>query len=431
MQAKPTISVTIATLITVNIMLGSGIFINIAQLAKISGVLSIFAYPLVGLMLLPLIQTFSRLLAQNPGATFYEIGSILHPSIGFIVSWGYFVGKLAAAALGVHIFTSSVGLFFPSLASYYLEIDLAIIGLFGLLVLYSLRTGLPMQILFLLLKALPIISGILAGLSLITPKNLCISSTALSSLPATFPLVLFAFAGFEASCSLGSQIPNSAKNAPRIIYFSFLFTLLLVTLLQVIFVGALGNNLNTVVDFREPFALLFEKTLGRYPQIGFAALSAAIAGIAASALGSSYSILSSNIWNLHTLAKKNLIPGSTLLRYINKFNAPTAVIWIAIAIEIAYLVGTNSNIYILQRISASANVLAYSIGTLAFMKTRHLQSKAAHSIALLAMGTCTILIYSIFAEGNTFGYTPYIIYACLLAIGLVLRFMQTRKLVLN
>lgn len=401
-------------------MLGSGIFINIAQLAKASGALSIFAYPIVGLMLLPLIQTFSKLLSFHPGATFFEIGSYVHPLVGFITSWGYFVGKLAAAALGVHIFTTSCGLFFPAIGPWYLLVDIILIGLFGLLIFFSLKTGLPMQLFFLILKLLPLASGIFAGLSLLKITNLMSCIESWCTLPATFPLVLFAFAGFEASCSLGNQIPNAAKNAPRIILFSFLFTLSLVTALQIIFVGALGCDLAFVTDFREPFALIIEQTLGRYPQIGAAILAATITGIASSALGSSYSILSSNIWNLHTLANRNLIPGARFLKKINHYNAPVWVTIVAICIEIAYLIGSNTNIYFLQRISASANVLAYSIGTLAFLGISRKISVTAQITALFASLTCSILIYSIFAEGATFGFLPYTVYALLLLLGLLL-----------
>ncbi|HAU30532.1 TPA: hypothetical protein DCW54_02810, partial [Candidatus Dependentiae bacterium] len=241
-----------------------------------------------------------------------------------------------------------------------------------------------------------------------------------STLPATFPLVLFAFAGFEASCSLGNQIPNAARNAPRIILFSFFFTLSLVTILQFIFVGALGCELAWVTDFREPFARVIEQTLGRYPEIGAAVLSATIAGIASSALGSSYSILSSNIWNLHTLADKNLIPGARFFKKINEFNAPIWTIVAAVCIEIAYLIGTEANIYILQRISASANILAYSVGTLAFVRISRNLPSAEKITAFLASLTCIALVYSIFAEGISFSFLPYLIYALLLLAGIAL-----------
>lgn len=414
-----------AFLITINIMFGAGAFINIAQLAQISGPISILAYPIVGLMLLPLIFTFSKLLAFHPGATFYEIGSYINPFIGFLTTWGYFVGKLAAAALGVHVFTTSCSLFFPIISPYTLLINSTIISCFGLLTLFSLKTGLPMQILFLLLKMIPLLVGILSGLCLIQTPNFSTYMASWETLPATFPLVLFAFAGFEASCSLGKQIPDSKKNAPRIIFFSFLFTLALVTILQIIFVGALGAQLGRVADFREPFAILLDTIFGKNPTLASALFGATIAGIASSALGSSYSILSSNVWNMQTIASHNLIPGSKLFKKINSFHAPTWATIAAVFIEIGYLIGTNANIYTLQRISASANVLAYTVGTIAYLLIT-LKKKSNRITAFLASGTCTILLYSIFAEGMTSGFTPYKIYGFLLITGIILNFLSKK-----
>ncbi len=412
------ISGFVASLITINIMLGAGIFINITQLAHIAGPISIFSYPIVGLLLLPLILTFTKLLSIIPGATFYEIGSLLHPAIGFITTWGYFIGKLASAALGLHVFTSSVSLIFPVCTPYVFLMEISVLACFGCLIFFSLKTGLPMQLFFLILKAIPLICGILSGFAFMQMPDLTSCPTCWQNLPATFPLVLFAFAGFEATCSLGNQIANAKKNAPRIILFSFFTTLILVSLLQIVFVCALHNTLPQMTDFRQPFITLFSKAFTRYPLFLTIITNTALAGIASSALGSSYSILSSNIWNLHTLAKHNTLPGSSQLIRINSFNTPVLITILAIFAEILYLIGTNSNIYTLQRISVSANILACTSGTLAFLHTT--TTKNHRLLGLCALGTCAIFIYTAVQEGLLSGFAPYGFYIGLLGLGYIL-----------
>ncbi len=103
MAHKQTLSLKEAILININIMLGSGIFINTVLLAKNSALLSGCMYLLNGALVLPLILSMAALMRIHPRGGFYtfgaqEIGSFA----GFFSAWSYFIGKLASAALMIH-----------------------------------------------------------------------------------------------------------------------------------------------------------------------------------------------------------------------------------------------------------------------------------------------------------------------------------------
>ncbi len=421
------LSLASAILINVNIMLGSGIFINNVNLARAAGPLSTLSYPLVGFFLIPLIAIFSLLLNHYPGATFYELGGKVHPTLGFISSWGYFIGKLASSALSIHVSVSTTQMLVPALASLNaVLIDASILGIFLLLNLFNIKTERPIQYLFVTLKSIPVIIVIGAATALFNPLNFAVIEQSATSLFSTVPLVLFGFAGFEASCSLSKNIKNPSRNGPLAIIISFAIVLVAVTLFQLGLFGALGSDLAAFSTFQSPirevikdcFSTLFlQKTL----------IAAAFVGIASSALGASYSILYSNVWNLHTLAGYNVIPCASTLRRCNRFAAPSACILVAGIIILGYIIGSRGNNLPLQQISACATTIAYSISVLSFLWLSFGSLRRHRIIGILGIVSCSVFVATTFINAYTFGVFPYIILAIGISAGLIMRASTRRK----
>src|SRR3990167_9920914 len=89
-----------AVIINLNIIIGSGVFINTAELAKRAGIFGALCYALVGLLLFPLILSFAQLLQLYPGGGFYSFcETSLNPFFGFLSTWCYFTTKLSSATL--------------------------------------------------------------------------------------------------------------------------------------------------------------------------------------------------------------------------------------------------------------------------------------------------------------------------------------------
>ena len=116
MTTEKKLSLPTAILINVNIMMGGGIFINTVELAKRTGLLSGFMYPLIGLLILPLIIAISRLIELHPSGGFYVFGQKeINPFVGFVSTWSYFIAKLASASLMIHVSMSLLTQIFPAL----------------------------------------------------------------------------------------------------------------------------------------------------------------------------------------------------------------------------------------------------------------------------------------------------------------------------
>lgn len=425
--ATPQLSLAAAILINLNIMLGSGIFINGVLLANKAGALGAAVYPLVALLILPLIASFSYLLSYIPGGTFFEFGKLIHPLVGFLSSWGYFVGKLASAALSMHVFVTLMQQISPTLAGVNaLFIDACILSTFMVLNMFNVKTGQPIQYGFIIMKSIPVTIALYAAARLFDGNNFTTDTLVWSGIPSSVPFVLFAFAGFEASCSLSKNIKNSRRNGPLAILISYAIVVTVVTLYQFGLFGALGAQLGQLSGFHEPFKLMIPASITNQALAGLLTTVAFI-GIASSALGASYGILYSNVWNLHTLAGYQALPGSRFLRVLNKFQAPVAAIIVAGIIEYSYLLGSGGVIRPLQQIAAFASTLTYTITALAFAYLCFSTIKKHRFIALCSIASCGLLLYSTLQNAICFGCTAYIAYSALLVIG-IMGFLSMQKI---
>lgn len=426
MSSTEKLSLPAAVFVNLNIMLGSGIFINSVMLTKTAGALGTAVYPIAGLLILPLIVVFSLFLSQIPGGTFYEFGATIHPLVGFISSWGYFVGKLASAALSLHVFVTLMQQIHPVFTvAPALVYDGIILAIFVFLTLFNVKTGKPIQYTFFAMKVFAITLVICASSMLFSWQNFTLESFNLSGIPACLPMGLFAFAGFEATCSLSKNIQNPEKNGPRAVFISYVIVLVVLTFYQVGLFGALGSRLGALSGFQEPIQFILQRA---FPFVGLFSdllIMLAFIAIASSALGASYGILYSNIWNLHTLAEYRMIPFAQTFHRCNRFKAPLWCVFIAGLIELLYLLISKGDIIPLQQMTTFASILAYAITAAGFIVFTTRYQKPFKFIATCGIMSCLLLLAATIPNAMRFGMYPYLIYFLLLLFG-VAGFVITR-----
>lgn len=420
MSQAPHLSLLSAIIININIMLGSGIFVNTVVLTADTGALGAVAYGIGGLLFLPLILAFSQLLKDFPGGTFYDFGAALHPIVGFTNSWAYFVGKLATAAIGIHVFVTLMQAVNPSLAGYNpLILDTLIVCTFVALNLFNLKTGRNINYIFIVLKLIPILFVIFTTFFLFDTSNFTLEAFDWGGLPASMTFVIFAFAGFEASCSLSKQIINPEKNGPRAIFISYIITLTILMSYQLGFFGILGSALGSLSSYREAFPVLIQQFVPGHEGIQWFLRAITLSGIAASSLGSSYGVIYSNFWNLHALAHHNYLIASPLFLKKNRFGTPLACVIAAGVIILCYQWFSWGNIVPLQQISAAGNLTAYTISVASFL-VLCLRNKRHQMLAFCASLSCLILYCSIMVTAQTRGFQPLLIFFGVICAGLVM-----------
>lgn len=402
MPQSQKLSLLSAILINVNIMLGSGIFINTVILTKQAGSLGAVVYLLVALLLLPLILTIGQLLDYHPtSGTFYDFGRTISPYFGFISSWSYFTAKLCSSALAIHVCLSFLQQIIPLLKVIPLLLfDCLIAVLFVLLNLLHIKIGQTIQYSFIILKLIPILFVILTGLFLISGANFTSETALFSGVPLALPLVLYAFSGFEASCSLSSCIRDAKRNGPLAIFISFGLVVTILFLFQGLFYGSLGPSLGKLSGYLDAFPAYLAQLNIR----GSTIQTILYLAIASSSLGSAYGIMYSNGWNLFTLARNNHIFGSTFFSTLNEHGVPRACIIAEGVFIIVYLLITQGNQIPLQQVSALGGTIAYTFSAISLLFI-HYNKRKSLTIPLLGLVSCLLFIgsfiWSIKVQGPT------------------------------
>lgn len=428
MSHEHKLSLSAAILISINIMVGMGLFVNTVVLTRYIGVYSSLVYVLVGLMLLPLVLSFAQLLNLHKGAGFYDYAAPMHPLSGFISAFGYFVGRLASCALGIHVFVLFMQQIFPPLSTVSpLVFDVGIVAFFVLFNMFGLRTGQSIQYAFLGLKAIPVIFVIVSGLYLFTGSHFQGNVFSLAGIAGSMPLALFAFTGFETCCSLGRTIENAHRNASRALVISYLSGVLIVVLYQFLFYAALGEGLTHAAGYVDAFPALVKAVFPSTHDLQrFFNVLLAI-GVASSALGAAYGNMFSNSWNLFELASEDLVPFSDRLKKLNKNNIPFVIVIIQGIIVALYQIGSRGDQIPLQQITALGVTLTYTISmcALIFYQKKHLRRITL--MPILGFSVCLLLLASFLSNVRLYGAVPPIIFLIVLAIASVVFLVHARR----
>lgn len=381
------LSLKSAILISVNIILGAGLFLNTVPLAQKAGPLSPFIYIFVAICMVPLIMVMAELVKLIPGGTLFNFaqkGLSLH--WGFLVGWSYFVAKLASCSVMIHLFTSMARQAIPQAALInHVILDIAILGLFTLLNLMNMKTGNRIQMFFISMKTMPIAFIILTGLAKLNLINFTQSAIPVATIPLAIPLAIYAFTGFESIVALSAHIENPEKNAPTAIFGSFCIAIIITFLLQGSFYSLINLESLAGLQSFNGITAFVQAVLPSNLQIeSIYAIFQLAVGI--SALGGAYGILFSNNWNLYALADANTLPFSAYLKKKSPYNIATLCILIQSLICLLYLTMAGSQQVMLQQINALGCTVAYTISTLAFIKLANAQSKKM--LGYLALVTC-------------------------------------------
>ncbi len=420
-----------AILINLNVMFGAGIFVNTISLAKLSGFFGFLSYFIVAIILLPLILSMARLLHYFPDGGFYAYATqTINPLSGFFSAWAYFTGKLASAALLIHIFSTLFISLLPSITLSPFVLDGIIICLFTLLNLWHMKAGKNIMYAFIVFKITPILFAICSCLYLYSHWSIANSTLLLSGIPTTIPLVLFAFAGFEACCSLSGSLENAKVNGPRVLFISYAIVVTVTIIYQFLFFITAGENLLQQTDFMGIFPALFQVLAPNNPALTTHLISLLYIALACASLGGSYGILLSNHWNLYALAKNNHTFFANYLQKLNTHYIPTLCVLIEALFCLFYLAITQGTVVVLQQISVLGCSIAYLlsiIGLLVYNKKNN-NTIIQPWIVYAALGSCMLFVISCIRNFYLNGITAFAIFSCILAFGLCMYAYTNKKI---
>lgn len=381
-MSSGTLSLRSAVLLIVNIILGTGIFINTAMLIQNTGFLGGFLYPIAGLFFLPIVLGMARLVGLFAQGTFYTFGKTFSDGWAIGTSLFYFFSKLASATLSITVFSRFIQCTVPSLVNTsIIAIASIIITLFTLLNLLNVRLGSLIQYGFVIMKMTPLLTVIICGLYHYDILLAVHPAMLWQGIPTGLPLLFFCFLGFESACSLTPIIENPQKNAPRAIIIAFSIVLIITFLFQTIMYCAVKPVFFNGMNYTAVFPLFLSQVL---PSLMGVLTPLFSLFMGCSALGGAYGILYSNMWNLYIVGKNHTFAGSSYIAHKTSYGIPLYAVFAEGFLCLVYLYATQASQLPLQLIATIGSLIVYAICMYVLYVKEHSQlSKIALSSSML------------------------------------------------
>ena len=237
-----------ATMIVMGGIIGSGIFMNPAIVARqvTTNVLILGAWLIGGLFALAAAFIWAELASVRPdvGGQYAYLRQAFHPLVAFVYGWVLLLviqtGGMAAVAVTFaqyFVQLTHVPIRYPHLAAIVLAI-LTIINCFGV------RAGGTVQNVLMVLKIAAILGlvacGFLLGDAVSTNDALSTSNASLQAFGLALVPVIFSYGGWQTATFVAGEIKEPRKNLPRGLIIGVIAVVLLYVAANVVYLSVLG-----------------------------------------------------------------------------------------------------------------------------------------------------------------------------------------------
>ena len=273
-----------ATSLVVGNIIGAGIFVLPASLAKF-GSISIVGWLFTAtgaLILAKIFSNFSKKLKGKSGGPYIYSKVVFGDFIGFLVAWGYWISCwVNNAAIAVAI-VSALSFFFPELVTnpfYATLTGLSFIWFFTFTSSKGIKSSGNIQILTTIAKLIPLVLIILFGFFIfdleIFPEFNLTDQNDFEILPIVAVMTLYAFLGLECASIPAENIKNPEKTIPKATMAGTLISTLIYILSTIVLFGIIPaeNLINSPAPFAEAGEIIGGKYFGFLISAG-AAISA-------------------------------------------------------------------------------------------------------------------------------------------------------------
>ncbi|MFA6263591.1 MAG: APC family permease [Candidatus Babeliales bacterium] len=382
------ITPTKAILICLNSMIGAGLFISVKPLSEIAGAFGFVSYIIAAIILLPLILCIAELASLHPvaGGLYVYSRTYLGFWAGFLSGWGYFVGKTVSATVLMHKFIEFFYVRIPAMQ----HMSLWLIDCMMLFFIVGINSagvsiGGRIQYVFTALKAIPILFSLGASFFLFDPTNFK-DIADVTSILQTLPIAIFPLLGFEVICSITNMIQDADKNIRKIMLSAFAIVAVINTCFLLASLGILGTQFSHT---NEPVLAIGFRAIGAYPLLAQLINGAVFASV----IGACFSLLTSNCWNLQTIARYGHLPFGSLLTRVNRFNVPWVSFLVEAAIGCLILWITVEQIP-LQNMAVFSQVISYLLSSLAVLCAVRagIAKRISWWLPLLALASCVLIL---------------------------------------
>jgi amino acid transporter len=238
--------------LTINCILGSGIFGLPSQVADLLGKRSIWAVLLAGMAMAVIIACYGEVASQfsETGGTYIYCREAFGRLTGLQVGWMMMLSRLTACAANANLLVIYLGTFWPQVAHPLARFAVITI-LLGILLAINyrgVRDGTLVSNFFVVAKLAPLaIVALAGGYYLIGHAAVSwpLSNATAGTWRDAMLLLFFAYGGYEAAMNPMGEARNPKRDAPFALFVALAIITLIYTLIQWIVVGVLPPSMHS------------------------------------------------------------------------------------------------------------------------------------------------------------------------------------------
>lgn len=380
------------TAISVNTVIGAGIFALPANVDQLLGPASPLAYLAAGAAVLVIAFCFAEAGSrfESSGGPYLYAVSAFGSFVGFEVAWMYLLARLTALAAVSNTFTAYLGYLWPGLeqGAGRIAAITVMIGALAATHFFGLRPGKLVNNFFTVGKLLPLVIFCGAGLVLLHVHPIPAKGLpGAASLQQASLLLMFALGGFESATIPSEEVIQPKKTVPAAVLASVGLVVALYLVIQMVTMAALPG----LAASGTPLASAARGFLG--PAGGLMLMVGAVLSTA----GTNHANLFTGSRLLYALGRDGQLP-SRLGRLDPRYGTPAFSI--AVYAIAAWILAVSSAFAVLAELSALARVLMYATTCLAVPILRRRMPGGSRGfvlpggslIAIIALATCVWLL---------------------------------------
>lgn len=229
--------------LSLNDVIGSGVYLLPAEAALILGGASVWAVMLAGFAVLLLVLCFAEAGSyfDRPGGAYLYTREAFGPLIGFEVGWMTWIARVASVASLSVGFARALGYLWPAARAGWgelLAISLPLLGLTAIN-LVGVRSGVRTAVFLAVAKIVPLLVFIGAGIVAASPDLAGTDTPREGTLGEAALLLLFAYAGFENTAAPAGEFKNPRRDVPFALITQIVVVTLIYSAVQWIALGTL------------------------------------------------------------------------------------------------------------------------------------------------------------------------------------------------
>ncbi|HEY0783750.1 MAG TPA: APC family permease [Thermoanaerobaculia bacterium] len=339
--------------LSVNDVIGSGIYLLPAESAALLGTWSVGAVVLAGFAVLLLVLCFAEAASHfdRPGSAYLYARVAFGDFVGFEVGWMTWLARVSAVSSLAVAFARALGYLWPAANGGWpkaLAIALPVLALMAINIV-GVKSGVRTAVFLAITKTLPLLLFLIAGSlafsraieATVAPVPLTASGLGKAAL-----LLLFAYAGFENTAAPAGEFKNPRRDVPFALIAQIVIVTLIYTGVQWVALGTLPG----LASAQTPLADAARLFLGPWAGLVLTV------GAAISILGSNGNTILTGPRYLFALAEDGFGPRA-LASLHPRFRTPTVALLVqtAIALPLAF----TGSFEALAMLSAVARLATY------------------------------------------------------------------------